>query len=78
LVDRNTDLERSSPFEELTKTEISVLKLIAENKTSREIAEELCISLRTVQNHRNNMAHKLGLQGHNKLLQFALENKRFL
>jgi DNA-binding NarL/FixJ family response regulator len=59
----------------LTEMERRVLKLISENKTSREIAAELYISHRTVQNHRTNMCAKLDLRGHNKLLQFALENK---
>jgi len=52
--------------------------LIGQNKTSREIAEELYVSIRTVQNHRNNIAQKLGLKGHHKLLQFAIENKAYL
>lgn len=59
----------------LTPAERQVLKLISENKTSKEIAEELCISFRTVQNHRSNIVNKLGLRGYNKLLEFALENK---
>lgn len=60
---------------DLTQTEKQILKLIAENKTSRNIASELFISYRTVQNHRNNICQKLGFSGHNKLLQFAIENK---
>jgi DNA-binding NarL/FixJ family response regulator len=62
----------------LTATELQILKLIAENKTSREIAKQLFISHRTVQNHRTNICNKLDLRGHNKLLQFALENKSLL
>ena len=63
---------------ELTVKEKRILKLIAENKTSKEIAETLFISYRTVQNHRSHICEKLGLKGHHKLLQFALENKSFL
>lgn len=62
----------------LTPMERRVLKLIAENKTSKEIAAELFISYRTVQNHRNNICNKLDLRGPHKLLQFALENKALL
>jgi DNA-binding NarL/FixJ family response regulator len=78
LINRQFQKEVHSPFGALTRTERQILELIAENKTSREIANELVVSLRTIQNHRNNIAHKLGLKGHNKLLQFALENKKFL
>ena len=58
--------------------EKTVLKFIAENKTSKEIAAELFISYRTVQNHRSNICNKLDMKGHHKLLQFALENKSLL
>jgi DNA-binding NarL/FixJ family response regulator len=62
----------------LTATERKILKLIAENKTSKEIAEELFISYKTVENHRNNIANKLNLHGAHQLLKFALENKSYL
>ena len=62
----------------LSETEKKILKLISENLTSKEIAEQLFISVRTVQNHRNNICSKLGFQGYHKLLQFALENKQYL
>lgn len=65
-------------LELMTKTEKRILKLIAENKTSKEIAETLFISHRTVQNHRTHICNKLDLKGHHKLLQFALENKSHL
>jgi len=73
---RKEDLERANPgIENLTETERKILSLIAQNKTSKEIAAGLFISARTVQNHRYNICHKLNLHGSNKLLQFALENK---
>jgi DNA-binding NarL/FixJ family response regulator len=56
----------------LTYMERRVLKLIAQNKTSREIGEELFISPRTADTHRNNICAKLGLRGSHKLLQFAI------
>jgi len=59
----------------LTDTERRILKLLVQNKTSREIAAQLHVSHRTVQNHRMNICAKLDLKGHNKLLQFALEHK---
>jgi DNA-binding NarL/FixJ family response regulator len=65
-------------FEKLTTMEKRILKLISENKTSKEIAEVLYISHRTVQNHRTHICEKIGLKGHHKLLQFALVNKSYL
>jgi DNA-binding NarL/FixJ family response regulator len=62
----------------LTSTEYIILKEIAQNRTSQEIAEILNISVRTVQNHRNNITSKMGFRGYNKLLQFALDNKTLL
>ena len=62
----------------VTPTERVVLRHLAENKTSRQIAAELRVSVRTVQNHRANVCDKLGLRGANKLLQFALENRAHL
>lgn len=65
-------------LENLTQTERQILKLLSENKTSQQIADEMFISFRTVQNHRNNIAHKLELFGHNKLLLFAIDHKNIL
>lgn len=82
LINRNArvkELDQKIPsLSELTQMEKRILTLIAENKTSKEIAAELFISYRTVQNHRNNICQKLNLKGHHKLLQFALENKSYL
>jgi len=59
----------------LSPTERRVLELIAEYKTSRDIAEELNTSPRTVETHRTNICQKLGLHGRHALMKFALENK---
>jgi DNA-binding NarL/FixJ family response regulator len=59
----------------LTPAELRVLKLIATNKTSREIASELFLSYRTVENHRSNICQKLNLRGSHALVKFAFEHK---
>ncbi len=59
----------------LTEAERRVLKMIAEYKSSKEIADELFISVRTVDRHRANIATKLDLKGSHALLHFALEHK---
>jgi DNA-binding NarL/FixJ family response regulator len=78
LIERNKKAESlmsSVPsLDKLTPAERSILKLLAGNHTSREIAEKLFVSVRTVENHRTHICQKLGIRGHNKLLQFALEN----
>jgi DNA-binding NarL/FixJ family response regulator len=65
-------------LDDLTKAERRILKLIAEKKTSREIAAELFISPRTVEAHRANICTKLELHGSHSLLQFAFENRSSL
>jgi len=62
----------------LTQTEMKVLRMISQNKTSKEIAETLFVSPRTIESHRGNIAAKLNLHGTNSLLRFALENKHKL
>jgi DNA-binding NarL/FixJ family response regulator len=59
----------------LTPTERRVLELVAENKTNKQIGEELFISPRTAETHRANICQKLQLQGAHKLLQFAIEHR---
>lgn len=58
----------------LTPAELTIMRLISENRTSREIAERLFVSLRTVENHRMHICQKLGLKGHDALLHYAREN----
>lgn len=62
-------------IEALTQTERRVLQLIAEYKTSRQIAELLFVSVRTVEHHRANIATKLNLKGNHAVLQFALAHQ---
>jgi DNA-binding NarL/FixJ family response regulator len=66
---------RELPLDTLSPTERKVLKLIAEARTSRDIAELLFISQRTVENHRAHMSAKLGVHGSYSLLKFAMENR---
>ena len=76
---RTEQLAKEKPgLDHLTKAELRILKLIAEKKTSREIAAELFISPRTVEAHRTNISSKLDLRGSHSLLQFALENRSLL
>lgn len=63
----------------LSSTEKNILLLIAEEKMTKDIALELFVSEKTIENHRYNITKKLGLEGgKNNLLKFVLANKRFL
>ena len=59
-------------FEVLTPRELQVLKLIAEAYTSKEIAKELVISVKTVERHRQNILDKLGMSDRVELTRYAI------
>jgi len=59
-------------FDVLTPRELEVLKLIAEANTSKEIADKLFISLKTVDRHRQNILEKLGMSDRVELTRYAI------
>lgn len=61
--------------EELSPREREILQLIAEGYTSKQIAEILTISLKTVQAHRNNLMQKLNLHNRGELIKYAIQKK---
>ncbi|MDQ3020965.1 MAG: response regulator transcription factor [Bacteroidota bacterium] len=73
------ELRSNNPnLQKLTFAEKKVLKFISENKTSKEIADVLFLSSRTIENHRTNICNKLNLKGSHSLIKFAIENKALL
>lgn len=64
-----------NPLDLLTTSERRVLELVSEAKSNKQIAHELFISVRTVENHRSNICAKLDLEGKNALLTYALTHK---
>ncbi len=73
------ELRREKPgLDRLTPSERRILRLIAEDRTTKEIADALGVSPRTVETHRQNMSHKLHLSGSHSLLKFAFDNKHQL
>lgn len=63
----------------LTPSERKILRLVAQKKSTQEIADQLFISTRTVEKHRSNIVYKLGLSGQsNSLTTWAVENKTML
>ena len=59
-------------FDVLTPRELEVLKLIAEAHTSRQIADVLFISIKTVERHRQNILDKLGMRDRVELTRYAI------
>jgi len=77
--DRVRELLLSKPqIEALTTAERRILKLIGEDFTSKEIAERLGLSVRTIDNHRQHICNKLKLHGTHSLLKFAFDNSTYL
>lgn len=73
---KTEELNKNQPgLQNLTPTERKILKLIAEDKTSKEIGKELFISHRTVETHRTNICRKLDLHGSLALVKFAAAHK---
>ena len=66
-------LKTASSWESLTKREREVLKLIAEGYRNREVADYLCISLKTVEKHRGNLMRKLDLHNTAEITALAME-----
>jgi len=75
---RQSFLADRPELQTLTPAEKRILKLVAEDLTSKEIAERLNISFHTVENHRAKISEKLNLRGSHSLLKFAFENKERL
>ena len=73
---KSNDLREQHPdLSLLTPMERKIVKLISHDKTSKEIADALFISEKTVQNHRMNICNKLHLHGSNGLLKFAIQHR---
>ena len=79
LVNRNVaqpkPLAESDGLGGLTPAERRILRQIAAGQTSKEIADALGLSTRTVENHRANICIKLNLRGIHSLVKFAFENR---
>lgn len=75
LINRLRIPEQELGLTGLTPSERAIIKLIAECRTTKEIAVRLFISPRTVETHRANICQKLGLRGNHALTKFALAHQ---
>ncbi len=64
----------NAPRDVLTPRETDVLRLLVQGYTNRQIAEELSLSVRTVEGHRSNLTEKLGLHSRVELVRYAREH----
>jgi len=64
--------EGGDPYETLTDREKQVLKLVAEGRSNKDVAEVLQIGVKTAMSHREHVMGKLGLHGRTELIRFAL------
>jgi two-component system response regulator NreC len=69
----NKPSKSTTPWETLTARERGILKLIAEGYKNKDIAEYLCISVKTVEKHRANLMQKLDLHSVSALTALAIE-----
>jgi DNA-binding NarL/FixJ family response regulator len=64
--------DKAGDYDPLTPRELEVLKLVAEGKSSRQIAEMLVVSIKTVERHRADILHRLGLRDRVDLTRYAI------
>ncbi|MGH1383093.1 response regulator [Kordia sp.] len=67
-------LKTPKTYESLTRREVEVLQLICQQKTAEEIGEELFISRKTVNGHRNNLLQKTGARNISGLVMYAIKH----
>jgi len=58
----------------LTKREVEIIRLVRQNKTTQEIADQLFVSPFTIETHRRNICVKLDIKGNNGLFVFAQQH----
>jgi len=69
------EIQKNNPTDGLTPRESEILQLIAEGYSNKQIAEILCISIKTVQSHRLNLMSKLDLHNRADLIKYAIQRK---
>ena len=72
LEDRRT-LKTKSSWDVVTQREKEVLKLVGEGYKNKEIADCLCVSVKTVEKHRSNLMRKLDVHTASALTAYAIE-----
>ena len=63
----------TSPIDRLTDRELEVFRLIGQGKATRQIAEQLCLSAKTIETYRSRIKEKLNLSSGSELLRCAFQ-----
>lgn len=66
--------EKRTPFQEMTKREKEILQLVVQGLTSRQMAEKLNLSQRTIDHHRSNLLRKFNRKNSVDLVNYAVRN----
>jgi two-component system response regulator NreC len=70
-------VHRDSPaggqFRPLSQREVEVLRLLAQGHTNQEAADQLAVSIKTIETHRKRLSDKLGLKSRAELFRYAVE-----
>ncbi len=70
---REGESGNDNEYERLSDREIQVLKLVAEGSSNKEIADLLCVSVKTVMGHRANVMEKLNIHNRTELVKYAIK-----
>jgi DNA-binding NarL/FixJ family response regulator len=73
--DREPAAGESAPARGITPRQTEVVRLLAEGKTNKEVAQTLGISVKTAETHRTQIMHKLGLSSFSELVKYAVREK---
>ncbi|MBI3194516.1 MAG: response regulator transcription factor [Ignavibacteriae bacterium] len=71
---KRSKTSQTNGLNQLTDMERTIMRHVADGKSTKDIAGRLCISTKTVETHRHNICTKLDIHGTNALLRFALEH----
>jgi two-component system, NarL family, response regulator NreC len=69
--------DMSAPLKDqiLTDRELTIVRMVADGKITKEIADELCISVRTVETHRSKIMKKLNVSNASEMIRYASDKK---
>lgn len=71
LVGDRDDTQSDSPLASLTDRELEVFQLLGRGLSTREVANRLCLSIKTIETHRDHIKSKLSLESGRELVRFA-------
>ena len=69
-----TAIERRQPLSKLTSRQVEVLRMVAEGHRTREIADKLSLSIKTIESHRGELMKRLGMHDVVSLVRYALRS----